>query len=474
MDNNGHKIAGDVAIPEEKKEEFNRYVLQILDKGGIRKTEKMELGGKEITVISRPVSDSQGMVRFDYSIFEKWIRETATYDTNTCELIVPNRGYQEYGLVMNIIMVMQEAYSKGRCYLMYEDRPCRVDAYVAVIKGMLGIDLDFSHRAKMWDMLLFLKNTEGYQDITARTVWDAYSFDLCRFDSEQFMAAYEIDSKEILAPEEPFDGEKDEVKRAPKGKLKYYVYQIMRRLVEEGQEEGLERFLRELLDADRPDREKATEDTRYGVIAEVSLYVLPSVIVQAYAVAVERDFWEVWRGLGIRGYSDIIVEQEAPKETADEEDKFSLPFSRAIQRKKEDEFIEFWEDKPLRFSEDMEECLADWQEWFQEIELEDDFETEGFLAQIVVDLDKDWGCRLVDKAFITEFMEHKEEENYKKALTLFREFMDEDTEYFPELTKEQANRWIIRRNRYRFDFTAMSAFQSLLINHKHRHEILGF
>lgn len=83
-------------------------------------------------------------------------------------------------------------------------------------------------------------------------------------------------------------------------------------------------------------------------------------------------------------------------------------------------------------------------------------------------------CRLVDKAFITECTEHKNETDYKKALLLYREFMDEDTVYFPELTKKQAIRWMIRGSRCQFDYTAMGAFQSLLTNHKHRFEIFGF
>lgn len=54
MNNCGYKIAGNVAVPEEKKEEFNRYILRILDRGGIRKTEQIELGGRTVTVVSHP------------------------------------------------------------------------------------------------------------------------------------------------------------------------------------------------------------------------------------------------------------------------------------------------------------------------------------------------------------------------------------------------------------------------------------
>lgn len=34
-----YKMAGNVVIPEDKREEFNRHIMQILYRGGIRKTE---------------------------------------------------------------------------------------------------------------------------------------------------------------------------------------------------------------------------------------------------------------------------------------------------------------------------------------------------------------------------------------------------------------------------------------------------
>ena len=474
MGDNLYKIAGNVMIPEEKREEFNRYILRILDKGGIRKTEEMRLGGRTVTVISRPVPDSQGIVSFDYSIFEKRKRETGTYNINTCQLLTPDRGYQEFGLVMNMIMVMQESYSENPCYFMHEDKPCSVDGYIALIRKMLGIEPELSHRAKIWDMLLFLKNTQGYESVTAKMIWKAWPYDLCPLDIAQFLAAIGVDSREITAPRKPFIRERSEIKEAPRGKLEYYVYQVILRLVKERRGDDLELFLSRLLDMDLSERKRLTEDSPYGVIAEVSLYVLPSIIVHAYAVAVNRDFWEVWRGLGIKGYSEILTEQRDPEDYHDGKDKWILWFYKAIQRENEYEFIEFWEDEELDFSEGMKECLSKWRERFGRIHLEEAFDTEGFLTQIVVDLDRVWGCRLVDKAFITEFIEHKDEDDYKKALLLYREFMDEDTAYFPELTKKQANQWVIRGNRNRFDFTAMSGLQSLLINHKHRYEILGF
>ena len=43
-----YKIAGTIKIPEDKKAEPNSYVMQILDKCGIRKTEYVDLDGKMV------------------------------------------------------------------------------------------------------------------------------------------------------------------------------------------------------------------------------------------------------------------------------------------------------------------------------------------------------------------------------------------------------------------------------------------
>lgn len=469
-----YKLEGTVMIPKDKKAEFNRYILQILDVCGIRKTEKIVLGGQTVTVIRRPMPDEQGIVSFDYSIFEKEKRKAATYNMNTCELITPDRGYREFGIVMNMIMVMQESYSEEHCYFMYEDEPCRVDAYALLIRGVLGIDLRFPNRARTWDMLLYLRNTREYQNVTSEMIWQAYSFDFCDLIPEQFLATLDIESERPEPPEEPFKGEKKDIKSAPRGKLGYYVYQIMEEAVKNKEKESLEIFLRKLLDADLQRRMELAEDVQYGMIAEVSLYVLPSVVVHGYALAIHQNFWDVWKHLGINGYSTTIDVQSNARTIKYEENERYLSFYKVIQRDYEDEFLEFWKNGNLHLSDDMNGCLSEWKEHFTEIRLEEDFNLENFLTQIVIDLDQNWGCRLVDKEFVTEFVEHGEDDNYKRALLFYRELMDKDTWYFPELTKKQAIQWIIRDNRHKFDFTAMSAFQSLLINHKYRYEILGF
>ena len=62
----------------------------------------------------------------------------------------------------------------------------------------------------------------------------------------------------------------------------------------------------------------------------------------------------------------------------------------------------------------------------------------------------------------------------KKALMTLRSFMDDEYGFFPEFTKKQAGDWILRQCLGKFDSIAMSAYLSLLGNHKKRREIFGF
>lgn len=84
-----------------------------------------------------------------------------------------------------------------------------------------------------------------------------------------------------------------------------------------------------------------------GIIAELSLYVLPMRLVFAYTQAADLDIWETWDSLETKGYSDIIQEADSKD---DESDFRKFPFYKAIQRRDEDEFLEFWDGSNLLLS----------------------------------------------------------------------------------------------------------------------------
>ena len=65
MSDNTYQLAGKVNVPEEKKDEMNKYVLEIMNKCGIRKTEKMTVAGVEVTVVCPAQPNADGIVEFD-------------------------------------------------------------------------------------------------------------------------------------------------------------------------------------------------------------------------------------------------------------------------------------------------------------------------------------------------------------------------------------------------------------------------
>lgn len=471
MRNHLYTLAGTVDIPENRKAEFNASVLKMLYMGGIRKTEEMELGGKKITVVSRPVPDENGIVRFDYSIFEKYKRKVNTYNLNTCELDTPDRGYREFGVIMNAVMIMQEAYSEGSCYYMAEGKLGEVSAYAALIKALTGVDLTFSGRSRMWDMLRFFHNTEEYKNVTADDILDGFPWDYCDLLPEHLITLFHLEP-DFPEPERKFEGGKADFAETPKLGLIYYIYEKCVQLVKNGESEKLRCYLKSLLDSERKDRAAlAAEDTVYGEIAEASLYLLPPLLVSAFAGATGQKFWETWDSMGIEGYSDVITKK---KNIDFEKSEASIPLYKVIQREDEDEFIEYWYDRELKFSDKMKECLEDWKKRFEKIVPDKSFETESFLAEIFAELEEYGKCRLADKAFIMDVLKHRDDENYRKALLLYQEIIGKDLEYFPELTRRQAIRWMMRESRGKFDYTRIEVFPSLMINHRHRLEIFGF
>ena len=470
MKDNIFCLAGKVNVPEEKKNEMNRHVLEILDKCGIRKTVEMTVAGKKVTVVISARPDAEGIVLFDYSIFEKKKRKISKYDLNTCELYVEDQGYNEFGIVMNMIMVLQEAYTNGGCYFTKSGKLYDIEIYLFLIQGVLGEKISIPGRIRRWDMYLFFRNSKEYKNVTYRDLLEGYSKNYGELDTEQLLAVLEIENKELMIPGEKRIFCRNEINSANPCSRTEYAYRVFggMKAIEKA---GMKSFLAELLNPDFAKRKElsARQDEK-GIIAELSLYVLPMRLVFAYTQAVDLDFWEIWDSLGTRGYSDII---QGANLKEDESDFRKIPFYKAIQRKDEDEFLEFWDGSNLLLSQNMKECIRDWREQMSGISVPSVISAENFLAKMADRLERSH-CRYVDKTFMTEVMEHGNEKDYQKILILFQQLLDKGQEYFPELTGEQADEWIIRESRDSFDYVEISALASLLTNKKQRNIIFGF
>ena len=66
MDKTKWWLLGDVNVPEDQMDELNGFVIQLLDKGGIRKTEEITLAGQIITVVKKVQPDEVSRRAYAY------------------------------------------------------------------------------------------------------------------------------------------------------------------------------------------------------------------------------------------------------------------------------------------------------------------------------------------------------------------------------------------------------------------------
>ena len=139
----------------------------------------------------------------------------------------------------------------------------------------------------------------------------------------------------------------------------------------------------------------------------------------------------------------------------------------------EDDFLDLWDGNNLKLSEQLEEQILEWKQWFDTISPSKNFDFEKELTDAILEMTNDWNCRFVDKSFVTDFLEHKDDKNYQRLLMVLRQYFDEDASLFPELTKQQAKKWVIRHYRDDYDSKLMSCYTTLMVNREQRKRIFS-
>ena len=240
----------------------------------------------------------------------------------------------------------------------------------------------------------------------------------------------------------------------------------------EGKEKVFE-FLKNLLGKKYAQRKLfAEEDNLYGTVAAGSLYLLPAMLGKAYSLITGEEFWKTWEKLDLgTGYEDIISpKNDVPPIKGAEED---IEFYRALGKQNEDELMRYKGDKELMLSGNMQNSIERWKRAYGQVTEKEikKLEMEKVLKKLLEDFFDIWDFRVLDTAFVREFLKHKNDDRYKRAMIVLIELIDKETKYFPELTKREANIWLIREIR---DADEMIEINTYLGNHLRRKEILGF
>lgn len=479
MDNE-YWYSGKVNVPADQRDQFNADVLEILKQCGIRKTKETSVGNKDVTVTTLPCPDENGIVTFDYSIFEQKLRKPATYNTNDCTLKVEDRGDNEYGVAMNLILVLQECYSNGSGYVMHGENIMKVYGYMALLSTLLNRKIWNRGRDRLARLILAMRQTpfgkkaklcsamalqpEGFEHLWDHEVYACIDllldFDDCDYGVEQQSSSY-TNCRSLVV------GESSPTRRA-----RLIIYSVLRKEYIANKSD-VKKFVKKLVHLPFEKRkELAKESGEKGFLAEYSLTGSAYVFISSIAAIEKRSIDDVWKGFGMDVYDDYIVAKEC---LSDDDAKWEhTDLYPIFCRKNQDEFLELWDGTNLSLSTELQQNIVEWKQRISEMKDDPDLDVEATLGNILEDMTDVWNCRYVEEPFVSNILIHKKQPEWRKALLVLQEMLYSERAALPEMDGELAIYWSWSYRDQKADAIRASAYCSLLANDTQRKRVFGF
>lgn len=132
------KMVGECTIPEERREELNKHVINLLDRCGMRLMGKMDFKGTSVNVLKHLAPDSEGIVRFDYSIFQHEKVKDGSYDMKTCVINAPSSPFGVCVDVIAFVSALLEIYSTTPCYTTVDGMRINNELSLQLINNILN------------------------------------------------------------------------------------------------------------------------------------------------------------------------------------------------------------------------------------------------------------------------------------------------------------------------------------------------
>lgn len=156
-------IVGDSSIPKNKRQDFEKKVLHVMDIGGMMRLEEVRIYDKSVYLLTRASVFDETCECYwaSYNYFEEDMWEDAGYDPKTCCVYSNKVGWSVFNNVMAICHLLEELYSKGGCYVggdLYME-PLEM---VYWLNKEFGVKFDLDHRLDMVKIYHALKNDDCY------------------------------------------------------------------------------------------------------------------------------------------------------------------------------------------------------------------------------------------------------------------------------------------------------------------------
>lgn len=205
---------GDRTIPEDRREEFTRRVLTILDQGGMMDFEEVQMFGRKLWLLTPPrLWPGRESITFCYNYFENEIWETGGYRPDTCCFYTNKVGWRQFDLVCSAVYVLHEFYADTFGMANRDDHVYDAREIIGWLNYLFGEHYTNSRTTDLWriyqllpeyrrnDNLLSLLPDDASMDVIGTLIYLAVTREDHEEEWKQLIAVPPHGPEEITPPD---------------------------------------------------------------------------------------------------------------------------------------------------------------------------------------------------------------------------------------------------------------------------------
>ncbi len=449
--------AGEMNIPEEKRNCFGKQMMKLLNYGGMMQIEQVSLFGRKLVLLSPVELSEEGDVSFWYNYFEESSWENASFNVNDSTFHSGKIGSCEFSDVILAAYMLYEMYSETPGFAECDEEILDLQFYGGWLNHILGTEFSMEKRYNLWENAEYIACSRiNYSE--PFSIWE-----LKTLISNKFKIAGGTELADLLYI---IYGTKTlETTHIVPGSYPGDVYRCKKALIS-FQEIAGDNFFEELLrflQMDRSKREK-NKDKNLEVLAELSLFLPARVFVYLAAEINHKLFWELWKEWKDKVYHDERIKQYASEKLQKqrmEGRKRVIPGIRTSDFLRQDGWFTFC-DTPEELKGKGNYYLSDddrifWWDGTDEVIISDDmntwltelserhrrlmdlpdagygnqFKRSNFIEDLIILLDEicDYYKHIYPfKTMFYDFLKNSEKKEYQAALVLLKMLYEENKE----------------------------------------------
>ena len=297
---------GSMYIPEEKRDEFARQVMKILNYGGMMQVEGISMYGHDMALLKPVELYPGGKVDFYFNYFEDDSWETAGFDADRGYFYSGKIGGREFCDVVTAVYFLYEAWNDEPGFAEIDGDVINDCYYTGWINHLLGTQFSLKKRFRIWDNVeaYALGRVGDYEDPTVGDVMQFIPIGM-RYGAggvEFSDLMYITHGTALLEDAETEPGTYPADVYGCKKALEVFLGK--------NQNDTAVNQIWELVKKDRHEREKI-KDTELSDIGKYSLILPARVIVYLTAELKKKSFWEYWKEMHEIVYHDEIMKEYA-------------------------------------------------------------------------------------------------------------------------------------------------------------------